>query len=604
MQLSRSRLFAVILALGAAQGAARADVNRWARIGPPSSDPNELTTIHSITVDSRSPRTLYAGAVGTIWKSTDAGRSWTSAPTPLTRAAQVRAIVIDPTDSSIVYAAGIGVSKSRDGGTTWTAMYSGMSTIIGPDELIPSTTSLAIDFLSPSILYAGGGRGVFRSTDGGATWQARRDGLPPHTEAIPNIVWGLVIDPDHPSTLYAGLHTAGVFKSTDGGLNWSAANSGLNNFGVVALAIDRQSPNRLYAGTLDGGVYRTLDGGASWTPVLAPQQVGLLRMTVPELVFDPFSPRTAYAGTSTGNLGVFQTTDGGETWHPFNDGLPETHDFRALTVDPTSPSKLYAGLSDGGIFAITLAEPCAAGSDTLCLNGGRFRVRVNWRASALGTHGVGEAVPLTADTGHFWFFSRNNIELIVKVVDGRGFNGRFWVFYGALSDVEYTIQVTDGETGEARTYFNPQGRLASVADTAAFAATGGSDLPSPASLTKTGASSTAVVCSGDPTTLCLNGDRFRVRAAWRAVNLGTSGQAQAMSLTSDTGYFWFFSSNNVELVIKVVDGRAFNDHFWVFYGALSDVEYTITVTDTETGSVRTYFNPQGQLASVADTAAF
>jgi len=92
--------------------------------------------------------------------------------------------------------------------------------------------------------------------------------------------------------------------------------------------------------------------------------------------------------------------------------------------------------------------------------------------------------------------------------------------------------------------------------------------------------------------------------SWRAVNIGTSGVGQAVPLTSDTGYFWFFSGNNIELVLKVVDGRGFNGHLWVFYGALSDVEYTITVTDTQTGAVKTYFNPQGQLASVADTAAF
>ena len=77
-----------------------------------------------------------------------------------------------------------------------------------------------------------------------------------------------------------------------------------------------------------------------------------------------------------------------------------------------------------------------------------------------------------------------------------------------------------------------------------------------------------------------------------------------MSLTGDTGYFWFFSDANIELILKVLDGRALNGHFWVFYGALSDVEYTITVTDTVTGQVRSYFNPPRQLASVADTSAF
>jgi hypothetical protein len=78
----------------------------------------------------------------------------------------------------------------------------------------------------------------------------------------------------------------------------------------------------------------------------------------------------------------------------------------------------------------------------------------------------------------------------------------------------------------------------------------------------------------------------------------------AVGLTSDTGYFWFFSAGNIELVIKVVDGRPVNGHYWVFYGALTDVEVSITVTDTATGAIRTYFKPAGALASDADTATF
>ena len=91
---------------------------------------------------------------------------------------------------------------------------------------------------------------------------------------------------------------------------------------------------------------------------------------------------------------------------------------------------------------------------------------------------------------------------------------------------------------------------------------------------------------------------------WQVPSQGTSGIGQAVAMTPDTGYFWFFSSNNAELVVKVVDGRAFNNRFWVFYGALSNVQYTITVTDTMTGVAKTYSNPEGNLASVADTSAF
>jgi hypothetical protein len=111
-------------------------------------------------------------------------------------------------------------------------------------------------------------------------------------------------------------------------------------------------------------------------------------------------------------------------------------------------------------------------------------------------------------------------------------------------------------------------------------------------------------CVPNSTTLCLNASRFKVQVAWQVPAQGTSGVGTGIALTSDTGEFWFFTANNIELVVKVVDGRAFNNKFWVFYGALSNVQYTITVTDTSNGAVRTYTNPSGNLASVADVAAF
>jgi hypothetical protein len=111
-------------------------------------------------------------------------------------------------------------------------------------------------------------------------------------------------------------------------------------------------------------------------------------------------------------------------------------------------------------------------------------------------------------------------------------------------------------------------------------------------------------CTPNAATLCLNGGRFKVEVAWRVPSQGTGGSGTAVSLSGDTGYFWFFSSGNVELIVKALDGRAVNGHYWIFYGALSDVEYTITVTDTSNGSVKTYSNPQGNMASVADTNAF
>lgn len=147
------------------------------------------------------------------------------------------------------------------------------------------------------------------------------------------------------------------------------------------------------------------------------------------------------------------------------------------TIEVTSYWAPGEAGGDGGVGNYTLSlsgcavvgpSTCTAGPNNLCLAGGRFRVQVNWRVPAQGTSGVGTAVPLSADTGYFWFFNSANVELVTKVLDARSVNGRFWVFYGALSDVEYTITVTDTSTGAVKTYSNPQGTLASGADTSAF----------------------------------------------------------------------------------------------------------------------------------------
>jgi pimeloyl-ACP methyl ester carboxylesterase len=254
-------------------------------------------------------------------------------------------------------------------------------------------------------------------------------------------------------------------------------------------------------------------------------------------------------------------------------------------------------------------QPCAPAADTLCLNGGRFEVRVNWRAFD-GSEGSGRARPLTTDTGSFWFFDEKNLELMVKVLDGRAINASFWVFYGALSSVEYSIFVRDVETGRIRTYFNPANELASRGDTAAFPASSGGTAFDHDQMAVTTASTPPGIasasegpCVPETETLCLSANRFRVTATWTDF-AGRSGTAKAVALTPDTGYFWFFSSGNAELMVKALDGRAINGRYWIFYGALSSVSYEITVTDLVTGSVRRYRNAAGTLASAGDTAAF
>jgi hypothetical protein len=257
------------------------------------------------------------------------------------------------------------------------------------------------------------------------------------------------------------------------------------------------------------------------------------------------------------------------------------------------------------------ATGCVPGPTALCLNGGRFKVEAAWKDFA-GHSGAGQTVPLTGDTGAFWFFAPSNLEVILKVLDGRSVNGNFWVYYGALSNVDYTLTITDTTTGAIKTYHNPAGTFgsagdinalpggaAAVASSLALARSHSALLPIPAA-----ASSPAkAVCVAGPTALCLNGGRFRVEIAWKDFT-GRTGAGQAAPLTGDTGTFWFFDAANVEVVAKVLDGRALNGKWWFFFGALSNVDYTVTVTDTATGGARTYHNPSGQFASVGDTAAF
>lgn len=112
------------------------------------------------------------------------------------------------------------------------------------------------------------------------------------------------------------------------------------------------------------------------------------------------------------------------------------------------------------------------------------------------------------------------------------------------------------------------------------------------------------VCKEDAEHLCLLGKRFRVSVAWSSANAGGTGTGKAIPMSADTGGFWFFQSSNYELLVKVLDGRSLNQKYWVFYGALSDVEYDITVVDTATSAVKTYHNAAGVMQSVGDTGAF
>jgi hypothetical protein len=143
-----------------------------------------------------------------------------------------------------------------------------------------------------------------------------------------------------------------------------------------------------------------------------------------------------------------------------------------MALDRNTRELFVTEFGPGRVRRITLASVipsvlCTGNASTLCLGNGRFQARASFR-TAQGT-GVGVAVPLTDTTGHFWFFSADNLEVVVKVVSGCAFNSRYWVFAGGLTNVEVTLTVTDLQTGTVKTYLNPLNTaFAPIQDTAAF----------------------------------------------------------------------------------------------------------------------------------------
>ena len=263
--------------------------------------------------------------------------------------------------------------------------------------------------------------------------------------------------------------------------------------------------------------------------------------------------------------------------------------------------------------------------NVLCL-GDRFQTTARWTTRD-GQSGMGRPVALSADTGYFTFFNPDNVELIVKVLNGCTLNSSFWVFAGGLTDVGVVLTITDTVTGNVQTYNNSQGTaFVPIQDTKAFvacgavgpgqeisssppignadgASLGGPERDIPGDAMRPLAASEAG-CLPNPTTLCLNNQRYAVTTQWTKSD-GTTGQGQAVALTRDTGLFWFFSSSNIEMVIKVLDGCGVDSAYWVFAGGLTNVRVVMTVTDTQTGAVKTYTNPQGQsFLPIQDTLAF
>jgi len=305
---------------------------------------NGLTSadVNYLAVDQVNTSTIYAGISGNMFKSTDGGASWSEINNGLGSYTTVNSLAIDPTNTSIVYAGNSnGVYKSTNGGLNWS------QTVLHLSFKYTNSTvySLAINPKNTQVIYAGTySSDIFKSTDGGVKWS--RTNL--------NIVSGgylvtvypiqsLAIDTANTETIYAGTDGKGLFKSTDGGANWNKLENGLTSSDVRSVAIDETNTEIVYAGT-SGGVFKSTDGGASWNIM----NKGLTSKSVNCLAIDTKNTQIIYAATAGG---VFKTSDGANNWIKVSSGLKSTS-ISFVTIDPINTNILYAGTSSCGVYKL------------------------------------------------------------------------------------------------------------------------------------------------------------------------------------------------------------------------------------------------------------
>jgi len=330
------------------------------------------------------PNVFYIGVCnGGVWKSDDYGRTWTpifdDQPTQ-----SIGAIAVAPSDPNIVYVAsgeglqrpdlsvGDGIYKSTDAGKSWTHLPG-----LRDGQQIPA---LAVDPRDPNRLFAAvlghpygpnAERGIFRSTDGGQSWQKvlYKDENTGGSD--------IEMDPSNPDVLYAGLWQArqgpwedansyggsggGLFKSTDGGQTWRQLTQGLPaDLVQVNVAIAPSLPSRLYAsfsttkpsGYQSGkglGFYRSDDAGEHWYQVTSDERpamkIGGGDLSIPRV--DPKNPDVVYSTS----IVTVRSEDGGKTWTSLR-GAPGGDDYQNIWINPNNPDIILLVSDQGAVVSV------------------------------------------------------------------------------------------------------------------------------------------------------------------------------------------------------------------------------------------------------------
>ncbi len=344
---------------------------RWRCIGPFRAG----RTVGAAGVPSQ-PNVFYIGVNnGGVWKTIDYGRTWTpifdSQPT-----GSIGDLAIAPSDPNIIYvgsgeglqrpdlSTGNGIYKSTDAGKTWRNTGLRDAQQIGSIIIDPKDASRVFVAALGHPYGPNEERGVYRSTDGGGSWQ-RVLYKDENTGAIQ-----VEFDPANSEIIYADLWAgrqgpwengawqgpeSGLFKSTDGGNTWKKLTAGLPTFeqglGRIGMAVSRSNPNILYA-TVDanpqmGGVYRSDDAGEGWRKLSGDTRLWGRGSDFAEIKVHPKNSEIVFVG----NIASYKSTDGGKTFTAFR-GAPGGDDYHRIWINPTNADIMLFATDQGAIITV------------------------------------------------------------------------------------------------------------------------------------------------------------------------------------------------------------------------------------------------------------
>jgi photosystem II stability/assembly factor-like uncharacterized protein len=342
---------------------------RWRQFGP-----NRGGRSIAVGAPVSRPHEAYFGAVGGgLWKTTDGGTTWNAVTDGQIKSSSVGAVAVSESNPDVVYIGmgescirgnimqGDGIYKSTDAGKTWTSVgfnkWSGQT--ISRIRIHPTNPDVVFAAVFGNVTSPDEERGVFRTTDGGKTWQRVlfRD---PKTAAI-----DLVIDRNNPTVIYASMWEAyrmswqmssggpgsGLFKSIDGGDSWKelTRNPGMPSglVGRIGIAVSGADSNRVFAlvENENGGLFVSDDAGATWKLSSSDRRFRQRAFYYSHVYADPKAKDTVYLL----NVGFFKSTDGGKTLQTIRPPHGDHHD---LWINPGNPLHLVSANDGGGTVSV------------------------------------------------------------------------------------------------------------------------------------------------------------------------------------------------------------------------------------------------------------